>query len=157
SLSRWLTPYDAHDAVLSGVIAQRKALLGDKRILLVMKRQRGEGSKMSYILLARILGANLVRVQTARDARAALRESVFDWAYVDGLSASEEDVFGDEEPEGVLRPKKRKRGSTGSGASVRVKSKGRVTGEGKGDENEGDGEKLSAVPKVRCLSNELLI
>ncbi|SPO06837.1 uncharacterized protein DNG_09531 [Cephalotrichum gorgonifer] len=138
-LSRSLAPYAAAgaEARFVDVVGRRRLLLGSERILLVMKKVRGEEGKdrdgrMSYLMLARISGANVTRVCNVRDARAALRKGGFGWVYVDGETCSVGQVLG--EGGGQSKGKgKRKRGSGGV---------------------EGDGGETG---KVRCLSNELVV
>lgn len=80
-LSRSLVPYPAETAKLEDVVAGRKLLLGGQRILLVMKAREGEG--MAYVVLARIVGAEITRVRSAREGRKALRKGGFEWVYGD--------------------------------------------------------------------------
>lgn len=80
-LSRSLVPYPAGTAKLEDVVAGRKLLLGGQRILLVMKAREGEG--MAYVVLARIVGAEITRVRSAREGRKALRKGGFEWVYGD--------------------------------------------------------------------------
>ena len=80
-LSRTLVPYPAETARLEDVVAGRKLLLGGQRILLVMKAREGEG--MAYVVLARIVGAEITRVRSVREGRKALRKGGFEWVYGD--------------------------------------------------------------------------
>ncbi|KAI0123458.1 hypothetical protein BJ170DRAFT_641893 [Xylariales sp. AK1849] len=110
--SRWLERYDARTAKLPQVIAQRPTLLLHKKILLIMKKSRKEEEKrMPYVFLAQALGATLVRVSSAEEARAQLREKEdtedrFDLVYIDG--GAEESLFGQVNP-APAASKKRKR------------------------------------------------
>lgn len=80
-LSRTLAPYPAETARLEEVVAERRLLLGGQRILLVMKAREGEG--MAYVVLARIVGAEITRVRSVREGRKALRKGGFEWVYGD--------------------------------------------------------------------------
>ncbi|KAK0636282.1 hypothetical protein B0T17DRAFT_625722 [Bombardia bombarda] len=73
--SRSLMPYDAATATLREVVGRRRKLLEGSRILLVMKKgpKGGEGKKMAYVFLARVLGAELRRVYSVEEARAEMR------------------------------------------------------------------------------------
>ncbi|KAI0525500.1 hypothetical protein F5B22DRAFT_642514 [Xylaria bambusicola] len=86
--SRNLQPYDASTAKLAQVISQRPRLLGESKILLIMKKAKNEEKRLPYVFLAQVLGASLVRVQSVEEARAKLRgcesgDEAFDWVYVD--------------------------------------------------------------------------
>ena len=143
-LSRHLVPYSAIGAALADVVSQRTELLGSDRILLVMKKSRVEETKMAYLLLARILGARLIRAYNIRDARNALRRSEardqkFDWVYVDEETGSVEQLFSAKAPEEKTASKKKRKRSGGGGSQVAVEQDGPAPG------------------RVRCLSNELVI
>ncbi|GAW12390.1 hypothetical protein ANO14919_017560 [Xylariales sp. No.14919] len=114
--SRNLQPYDASTAKLAQVISQRPKLLGESKILLIMKKAKHEEKRLPYVFLAQVLGASLVRVHSVDEARAKLREAEagndsFDWVYVDDhLQDARTALFGSGSSEGAS--KKRKRIST---------------------------------------------
>ncbi|KAI1272804.1 hypothetical protein F5Y07DRAFT_378860 [Xylaria sp. FL0933] len=86
--SRDLQPYDASTAKLAQVISRRPRLLGESKILLIMKKAKNEEKRLPYVFLAQVLGASLVRVHSVEEARVKLREvesgnDAFDWVYVD--------------------------------------------------------------------------
>ncbi|TGJ85764.1 hypothetical protein E0Z10_g2965 [Xylaria hypoxylon] len=119
--SRNLQPYDASTAKLAQVISQRPKLLGESKILLIMKKAKNEEKRLPYVFLAQVLGASLVRVHSVDEARVKLREAEsgndnFDWVYVDDhLQDARTALFGSGPTEGAS--KKRKRMSTGANAS----------------------------------------
>ncbi|KAI0536594.1 hypothetical protein GGR58DRAFT_384404 [Xylaria digitata] len=119
--SRNLQPYDASTAKLALVISQRPKLLGESKILLIMKKAKNEEKRLPYVFLAQVLGASLVRVHSVEEARAKLldaesRNDAFDWVYVDDhLQDARTALFGSGPSEGG--PKKRKRISVGADVS----------------------------------------
>ncbi|KAI0910699.1 hypothetical protein F4823DRAFT_360216 [Ustulina deusta] len=116
--SRNLQPYDASTAKLAQVISRRPKLLGESKILLIMKKAKNEEKRLPYVFLAQVLGASLVRVHSVEEARAKLREvesgnDAFDWVYVDDRPQDARNaLFGPSSSEGAS--KKRKRMSAGT-------------------------------------------
>ncbi|KAK5630997.1 hypothetical protein RRF57_006712 [Xylaria bambusicola] len=119
--SRNLQPYDASTAKLAQVISQRPRLLGESKILLIMKKDKNEEKRLPYVFLAQVLGASLVRVHSVEEARVKLREcesgdETFDWVYVDDhLQDVRNALFGSGSSE--TGSKKRKRPSAGTGVN----------------------------------------
>ncbi|KAF2971821.1 hypothetical protein GQX73_g1719 [Xylaria multiplex] len=118
--SRNIQLYDASTAKLAQVISQRPRLLGESKILLIMKKAKNEEKRLPYVFLAQVLGASLVRVNSVEEARAKLLEAesgndAFDWVYVDDhLRDARTALFGAGPNEGA--PKKRKRKSLAADA-----------------------------------------
>ncbi|KAI0977077.1 hypothetical protein F4678DRAFT_455224 [Xylaria arbuscula] len=116
--SRDLQPYDASTAKLAQIISQRPKLLGERKILFIMKKTKNEEKRLPYIFLAQVLGASLVRVYSVEEARAKLRDGesgniAFDWVYVDdNLQDTRNALFGSGLSDRTS--KKRKRASAGA-------------------------------------------
>lgn len=117
--SRDLPGYDASGAKLAETISQRPKLLGEKSVLLVVKKtktQKNEKRCEFYAFLAHVLGADLERVNTPTEAGDKLREreeagNPFDWVYPDGDDTIFS-VLNGGPPTQVGTSKKRKRQST---------------------------------------------
>ncbi|KAI1425833.1 hypothetical protein F5Y12DRAFT_321140 [Xylaria sp. FL1777] len=111
--SRNLEPYDASTAKLAQVISRRPRLLGESKILLIMKKAKNEEKRLPYVFLAQVLGASLVRVYSVEEARAKLREvesesDAFDWVFVnDHLQDAQNALFGSGSSEGASKKRKR--------------------------------------------------
>ncbi|KAI0427315.1 hypothetical protein F5Y09DRAFT_344794 [Xylaria sp. FL1042] len=111
--SRDLQPYDASTAKLAQVISRRPRLLGESRILLIMKKAKNEEKRLPYVFLAQVLGATLVRVHSVEEARAKLREvesrnDAFDWVYVDDhLHDTRNALFGSGSSDVISKKRKR--------------------------------------------------
>ncbi|KAK3402433.1 hypothetical protein B0T20DRAFT_427805 [Sordaria brevicollis] len=169
-LSRNLQPYDARTANLVETVAKRGRWLGGSKILLVMstgggnkKGSRGqkerekqeEGKKMAYVFLARVLGAELRRVNSLDEAKRELERAEkeaeagngkpYDWVYMDGKAGGADlvtraaAVAGESDAGKTTQSKKRKR-----------KSVGYV-------QEPTEAEKQPPAKKIRTLSDELVI
>ncbi|KAI1305736.1 hypothetical protein F5Y03DRAFT_406327 [Xylaria venustula] len=116
--SRDLQPYDASTAKLAEIISQRPKLLGESKILFMMKKAKNEEKRLPYVFLTQVLGASLVRVHSIEEARAKLRHAesgndAFDWVYVDDhLQDTRNALFGSGSSDKAS--KKRKRVSAGA-------------------------------------------
>ncbi|KAI0398331.1 hypothetical protein F5Y17DRAFT_411937 [Xylariaceae sp. FL0594] len=127
--SRSLVPYDASTAKLADVVSQRPKLLNNSRILLLMGKTKNDEKRLPYVFLARVLGADLVRVHTLEEARAKLREAEaeggkkkkkasFDWVYLDDQLRDPSALFGSSAGgEEERSSKKRKRATTSAKSS----------------------------------------
>ncbi|KAF4635590.1 hypothetical protein G7Y89_g2497 [Cudoniella acicularis] len=122
-LSRKLPSYSALEATLEGTFAARNKMLGDKSVLLVMGKDRGDGKRKTFMFLTRALGpACLGQVTDYTEARKRLMEAEssgdkWDLLYVDSNEkAAESAVFG---TAGAVSgaSKKRKRGPTDAESS----------------------------------------
>ncbi len=128
--SRNLSAYDAATAKLAEVIGQRPKLLEGTQILLIMKKTKNEDKRQPYVLLARVLGGTLIRVNTLEEARAKLLEredhaEPFNWVYVDDhMQNAEEVLFGSKVAEAA--PRKRKRHSVADSGDDRPPKRIRV-------------------------------
>lgn len=87
--SRQLAPYSTHDVRLAEVVDQRRKLLENQRILIVVASKNGRSEvKQPYVFLTQALGPVASRVFTTEQARDTLKQHArdgqpFDWIYVD--------------------------------------------------------------------------
>ena len=125
--SRFLRPYNAETANLSGVLATRPKLLDGQSVLLIMSKSE-EKTMKSHPLITHALGASQVsraiNVDAAAKAIAAAQANnePWDWVYShDNEKEVERQLFG-----GDKTGKKRKRGGRESGVSRMAGSRGKT-------------------------------
>lgn len=179
-MSRNLQPYDAGTAQLVETVARRGRWLSGSRILLVMstggnkKGSRGqkerekqeEGKKMAYVFLARVLGAELRRVNSLDEAKRELERAEkdaeagngkpYDWVYVDGKAGGSELFTSPAAVVGESDAGSATASASGAGAKNSKSKKRKRQSVGYVYEPT-EAEKQPPAKKIRTLSDELVI